>query len=418
MCRRRGALLIVDEAHGLGVRGTGGRGLLHEVGLAGAEDVVMTTTLSKALGSQGGVALGPVAVRDHLIDAARSFIFDTGLTPAAVGAAWAALRVLVDEPWRATAVLAHAEALAEMCDVAAATGLRGGVGDPRRARGGAGGGHGLSAAWRSGGLFPPAHGAGGYVAVAAYRQGVAGRRRYGVGSPGVDGSARPRVSVLVVTGTDTGIGKTVATAALGCHARLAGIDVAVCKPVQTGTADGDDDLGDVARLAGVTELHGSWRYPEPLAPAAAAQRAGLPLPTRRDLGAEVAAADRARRLTLVEGAGGLLVELGEGGVTLRDLALDLAAPVLVVVSAGLGTLNHTALTLEALASHNVWCAGLVIGAWPRDPGPVEVGNRDALARLAPLRAVLPAGAGALARDEFETMSASAFDPEWVASLVG
>ena len=106
VCRRRGALLIVDEAHGLGVRGTGGRGVLHEVGLAGAEDVVMTTTLSKALGSQGGVALGGVAVRDHLIDAARPFIFDTGLTPAAVGAAWAALRVLVDEPWRATAVLA------------------------------------------------------------------------------------------------------------------------------------------------------------------------------------------------------------------------------------------------------------------------------------------------------------------------
>jgi 8-amino-7-oxononanoate synthase len=117
VCRRHGALLIVDEAHGLGVRG-GGRGLLHEVGLAGAPDVVMTTTLSKALGSQGGVVLGPAAVRAHLIDAARPFIFDTGLAPAAVGAAWAALRVLVDEPWRAQAVLDHASALAEMCGVA------------------------------------------------------------------------------------------------------------------------------------------------------------------------------------------------------------------------------------------------------------------------------------------------------------
>ncbi|MCH9729553.1 MAG: aminotransferase class I/II-fold pyridoxal phosphate-dependent enzyme, partial [Actinomycetia bacterium] len=67
VCRTRGALLIVDEAHGLGVRGDGGRGLLHEVGLAGAPDVVMTTTLSKALGSQGGVVLGPAAVRNHLI---------------------------------------------------------------------------------------------------------------------------------------------------------------------------------------------------------------------------------------------------------------------------------------------------------------------------------------------------------------
>ncbi len=117
VCRRRGALLIVDEAHGLGVRGDGGRGLLHEQGLAGAPDVVMTTTLSKALGSQGGVVLGPVAVRDHLIDAARPFIFDTGLAPAAVGAAHAALQVLVDEPWRAQRVLDQAAALASICGV-------------------------------------------------------------------------------------------------------------------------------------------------------------------------------------------------------------------------------------------------------------------------------------------------------------
>lgn len=117
VCRRHGALLIVDEAHGLGVRGTGGRGLLHEVGLAGAPDIVMTTTLSKALGSQGGVVLGPIAVREHLIDAARPFIFDTGLAPAAVGAAWASLEILIAEPWRADAVLAHAATLAEVCDV-------------------------------------------------------------------------------------------------------------------------------------------------------------------------------------------------------------------------------------------------------------------------------------------------------------
>jgi 8-amino-7-oxononanoate synthase len=120
VCRRHGALLIVDEAHGLGVRGDGGRGLLDEVGLAGAPDVVMTTTLSKALGSQGGVVLGPAAVRDHLIDAARPFIFDTGLAPAAVGAAWAALGVLTAEPWRAAEVLRHAATLAQVCGVAEA----------------------------------------------------------------------------------------------------------------------------------------------------------------------------------------------------------------------------------------------------------------------------------------------------------
>ena len=90
------------------------------------------------------------------------------------------------------------------------------------------------------------------------------------------------MSVLVVTGTDTGVGKTVATAALACSARLAGIDVAVCKPVQTGSPR-DDDLADVARLSGVGALHGTWRYPEPLAPVAAAERAGMALPTRDEL---------------------------------------------------------------------------------------------------------------------------------------
>jgi dethiobiotin synthetase len=225
------------------------------------------------------------------------------------------------------------------------------------------------------------------------------------------------VSVLVVTGTDTGVGKTVATAALACHARLAGIDVAVCKPVQTGSADGDDDLADIGRLSGVTELHSLARLPEPLAPAAAAARAGVSLPTGDELGSMVSGVDRQGRLTLVEGAGGLLVEIGEDGVTLRDLAAALGAPVLVVVRPGLGTLNHTALTLEALASQNVWCAGLVIGAWPGEPGIVEAGNRDALATLAPVRAVLPDGAGAISAAQFETVSASAFDVAWVRSLV-
>lgn len=117
VCRAHGALLLVDEAHALGVRGTGGRGLLHELGLAGAPDVVMTTTLSKSLGSQGGVVLASESVRDHLIDSARPFIFDTGLAPSAVGAALAALQVLAAQPWRAEAVLTHARTLAEVCNV-------------------------------------------------------------------------------------------------------------------------------------------------------------------------------------------------------------------------------------------------------------------------------------------------------------
>jgi dethiobiotin synthetase len=221
------------------------------------------------------------------------------------------------------------------------------------------------------------------------------------------------VSILVITGTDTGVGKTVATAALACRARTLGIDVAVCKPVQTGSTR-DDDLADVGRLSGVTKLYGVWRYPEPLAPVAAAHRAGTALPTRDELIASVREVDAA--LTLVEGAGGLLVELGAGGVTLRDVALDVGAQVLVVVTPGLGTLNHTALTLEALSSQGIPCAGLVIGAWPSDPGPIEEGNREALGAMAPLRGVLPAAAGQFDREEFAAKVGSAFDPQWLAGL--
>lgn len=109
--RRYGAVLLVDEAHGLGVVGPGGRGAVHAAGLAGADDVVLTATLSKALGSQGGAVLGPARVIEHLVDAARPFIFDTGLAPACAAAALEALRILRAEPRLADAVRANARAL-------------------------------------------------------------------------------------------------------------------------------------------------------------------------------------------------------------------------------------------------------------------------------------------------------------------
>lgn len=228
------------------------------------------------------------------------------------------------------------------------------------------------------------------------------------------------MSVLIVTGTGTGVGKTIATAALAACARGEGIDVAVCKPVQTGSGDhgeGDDDLAEVGRLSGVTELVSLARYPEPLAPAAAAERAGRRLPTAGEILDAVRAVDRPGRLTLVEGAGGLLVEIAESGVTLRDLATELGAPAIVVCEPGLGTLNHTALTLEALDRQRISCSGLVVGAWPQNPGDAEDYNRGALERLAPVRAVLPAGAAALSLNRFTAMSRQVLDPSWVAGLV-
>ncbi|MEU6537272.1 8-amino-7-oxononanoate synthase [Streptomyces sp. NPDC047000] len=110
-CRAYGAGLVVDDAHGLGVLGDGGRGAPYAAGLAGADDVVATVTLSKSLGSQGGAVLGPVRVIDHLVNVARTFIFDTGLAPAAAGAALAALRLLGREPWRAARARAVADGL-------------------------------------------------------------------------------------------------------------------------------------------------------------------------------------------------------------------------------------------------------------------------------------------------------------------
>lgn len=115
--REFGAVLVVDEAHGIGVRGAGGRGLVAEVGLAGEPDIVITATLSKSLASQGGIVLADQRVRAHLIDAARTFIFDTGLAPAAIGAARAALGVLRGEPDRADAVLSNAAAIAAIAGI-------------------------------------------------------------------------------------------------------------------------------------------------------------------------------------------------------------------------------------------------------------------------------------------------------------
>ncbi|RKS10222.1 8-amino-7-oxononanoate synthase [Nocardiopsis sp. Huas11] len=111
--RGAGAALLLDDAHGLGVVGPGGSGALTLAGLRGAGDVVVSVTLSKSLGAQGGAVLGPRRVIRHLVETARTFVFDTGLAPAAVGAALAALRVLRAEPERAEAVRNRARDLSE-----------------------------------------------------------------------------------------------------------------------------------------------------------------------------------------------------------------------------------------------------------------------------------------------------------------
>jgi dethiobiotin synthetase len=211
------------------------------------------------------------------------------------------------------------------------------------------------------------------------------------------------VSVLVVTGTGTGVGKTVVTAAVAALAAARGSRVAVVKPAQTGVvADEPGDLADVRRLAGVTDLHEHARFPDPLSPAAAARRSGLPALDLRTSVQQVRDLADDRDLVVVEGAGGLLVRYDDEGATIADLARDLGADVLVTVDPALGTLNHTALTLEAMAHRGLRLAGVVIGAWPTEPDLACRSNVRDLETLAarPLAGAMLAGAGALDAPQF------------------
>ena len=222
--------------------------------------------------------------------------------------------------------------------------------------------------------------------------------------------------VLIVAGTDTGVGKTVVTAALTALARDRGERVAVLKPAQTGVAPGEPgDLDEVRRLSGADDLHELARFPEPLAPATAARRAGLPGLAPETVAAATDALARDRDLVLVEGAGGLLVRFDEDGGTLADVAALLGAPVLVVARAGLGTLNAVALTCEALRARDVTCAGVVVGAWPAAPDLASRCNLEDLPAYAgaPLLGCLPAGAGALGREAFLAMARESLNPTGV-----
>ncbi|GAA5168213.1 dethiobiotin synthase [Pseudonocardia eucalypti] len=213
------------------------------------------------------------------------------------------------------------------------------------------------------------------------------------------------MTVLVVSGTGTGVGKTVVTAGLAALAVAGGRRVAVLKPAQTGVGPGEPgDLDDVRRLVGQTDrltLRELVRYPDPLAPLTAAARCGRPPLDPAEAADAAAKLAVDHDLVLVEGAGGLLVRFTEAG-TLADVAAALDAPVLVVTAAGLGTLNHTELTVEALRTRGLRCAGLVIGSWPTSPDLAAECNLDDLPEVtgAALLGRMPADAGRLEPDEF------------------
>jgi dethiobiotin synthetase len=211
---------------------------------------------------------------------------------------------------------------------------------------------------------------------------------------------------VVVTGTDTGVGKTVATAAIAAAATAAGLWVAVVKPGQTGVATGEEsDVDTVVRLSAPASAWTLASYPDPLAPLAAARVAGMAALAMDTVRSAVHQAVTTHDLVLIEGAGGLLVPMGSDGWTIAELAVALRTPTIVVARAGLGTLNHTALTLEACAHRGI-DARLIIGAWPAEP---ELVHRTNMVDLpGELVGVIPEGVGRWPGAEFRAAA-----PGWV-----
>jgi len=219
----------------------------------------------------------------------------------------------------------------------------------------------------------------------------------------------PVTGPVVVTGTDTGVGKTIVTATIAAAAKARGLRVAVLKPAQTGIAPGsaeETDVETVIRLASPDDAITLASFPDPLAPATAARVAGRAAVALDDVIAAVQGLAGGHDLVLVEGAGGLLVPMGVDNWTVADLAGALGAPLVVVARAGLGTLNHTALTLEAL-DHRFLTGLVVIGAWPAHP---ELVHRTNLADLPDaLAGVVPEGVGTWTQPAFRAAA-----PGWLA----
>ena len=234
------------------------------------------------------------------------------------------------------------------------------------------------------------------------------------------------MNIVVVTGTGTGVGKTVVTAALAACAMRAGLRVAVVKPVQTGVRPGEPgDLAEVGRLTGLTDLHEYARYAEPLAPATATRRLGQSGPDIAELAGRIAGlADR--DLVVVEGAGGALVRFNdrdEGICELVSALRELVRPpdgdaqtprlrVVLVTGARLGALHDAAATAAALAGWSLGPHSLVVGDWPAEPGLAERCNLTDLAGYggAPVEGVLPHGAAELTVAAFAELAMARLTP--------
>ena len=206
--------------------------------------------------------------------------------------------------------------------------------------------------------------------------------------------------IIAVTGTNTDVGKTVATAAIAAVLKRRGIDVVAAKPIQTGEEAGQGDASAVAKLAGI-ETFERWRYPEPLAPNLAARRAGIHTPSLDEVTEWIRSLDAPERVVLVEGAGGLLVRLADD-YTLADIAKATGAPLVVVTSLGLGSLNLAELTCVHARATGLEVLGLIGGRMPDNPNLPTRLNVEEMPEVtgAEYWGHLPEGCGRLSQDEF------------------
>jgi dethiobiotin synthetase len=189
---------------------------------------------------------------------------------------------------------------------------------------------------------------------------------------------------LFVTGTGTGVGKTIVSAALLAAMRAAGEPVSAYKPVVTGLDDPPDEWPPdhelLALAAGMApDEVAPLRFGPAVSPHLAATLAGEPIDAE-SLVERARATGRAGETLVVEGVGGLLVPLADN-FTVRDLAVELALPLLIAASPGLGTINHTLLTIEAARAAGLDVAAVVLTPWPSEPSPMERSNRETIARL-------------------------------------
>ncbi|MGI8427197.1 MAG: 8-amino-7-oxononanoate synthase [Actinomycetota bacterium] len=426
IAKSNGAMLMVDEAHATGLLGPDGGGALEAAGLSGKADLVMGT-LSKAIGASGGFIAGTRHVVELVRNRARTYIFDTALAPSSAGAAIEALEIMRTEPQRRSAALGHAKRLA-----AGLTALGYKVVSPAAAIIPLHVGESKAAVELSNELLdlgvmapairPPTVAPGTarlrLTVMATHTQehidralsaferlsgeNSGARKRSSESVPNgardarrlrairdarssrVESSIDPRVVAaggVFVTGTDTGVGKTFVAAELARMWGTQGLRVAALKPVQTGTDTGDDDLRLIGERGRISPelLACPYSFPDALAPQVAAEGIGAKIclePIRESFNDLRSKAD----LVIVEGSGGLLVPLAEN-LTMADLAGRLRIPIIVVATAALGTLNHTALTLASAAQHGLTILGVVVNKFPRRPDIAERTNPEAMEKL-------------------------------------